>query len=279
MDAYFSRIDWHGPREPSLAALQAVCAAQTAAIAFENLDPFLGRTPELNPEALRAKLVEQKRGGYCFELNALLRDALLSLGMQVDCLAARVLWMAPPDTAPRPRTHMLLRVRVSDQPQNTFIADAGFGGQLFGTPLLFEPGLEQVTPDGSYRIHTDGSAYTLETSLPDGWMPLYRFTLEPHLPVDYEPANWFTATHPASIFRHNLLIQVVNRQGRTGLLNDRLVTSRPGERPEIRRIQNAADFAHVLDEVFGIVPPMAADEVFTRIPKGLDGMVTPSRQG
>lgn len=275
-DAYFSRIAYSGPREPTLAALQAVCRAQPRFIVYESLDPFLGHAPVLTTEALCDKLLRQKRGGYCFELNLLLRDALLSLGMRVTGLAARVVWMAPPDMPLRPRTHMLLKVEVEDVP-GAFLVDAGFGGQLVDVPLLLEPGLEQQATFGLYRVTHDGALYAIEAQLPQGWMPMYRFTLEPHLDADYHPLNWFTATHPSSIFRYNLLLQNLTPGVRTGLFNDRLVTQRPGEPPQMRRITDAADLAQVLEEVFDLAPPAPAADIFARIPKGLDGFVVPGQ--
>lgn len=275
LDAYFARIGYSGPRAPTLAVLQAICAAQPAAIVYENLDPFLGRVPRLGLQALQEKLVERGRGGYCFELNLLLRAALLSLGMRVTCLAARVVWNSPPGAALRPRTHMLLKVETGAAREQALLVDLGFGGQLFGTPLLLAPGLAQVTPLGAYRVTTDGKIYTVEAELAQGWMPLYQFSLEAQLPVDYEPANWFTATHPASVFRHNVLLQALTPQGRAGLFNDRLVLQRPGAQPQTRRLGDAAEFAQALDQVFHLAPPLPAHEIFDRIPKGLDHFVVP----
>ncbi len=74
LDAYFRRIGYSGPRTPTLDALRAVVAGHTAAIPFENMDALLGRAPLLAPAALLGKLVGQRRGGYCYEQNALLRS-------------------------------------------------------------------------------------------------------------------------------------------------------------------------------------------------------------
>lgn len=275
LDAYFDRIGYRGPRAPTQAVLQAICAAQPAAIVYENLDPFLGCVPRLGLQALQEKLVERRRGGYCFELNLLLRTVLLSLGMRVTCLAARVVWNSPPGATLRPRTHMLLKVEVSDAWEHALLVDLGFGGQLFGTPLLLSPGLVQATPLGAYRVTSDGKIHTVEAELAQGWTPLYQFSLEPQLPVDYEPANWFTATHPTSVFRHNVLMQALTPQGRAGLFNDRLVLHRPGAQPEMRRIGDAGEFAQVLEQVFHLAPPVPAHEIFARMPKGLDHFVIP----
>jgi N-hydroxyarylamine O-acetyltransferase len=278
LDAYLHRIAYTGPREPTLGVLTAICAAHSAAIAFENIDPLLGRPPSLAPEALHAKLIEQRRGGYCYEQNAVLRLALLQLGFQVTALAARVVWMSPAEMPPRARSHMLLKVELSDALQGSFIVDAGFGGRLIAAPLRLQPSVVQPTPSGDERITQDADGYAVEADLgasAGGWVPRYRFTLEPHRPVDYEPLNWFTATHPGSLFVNNLVMERLRPELRANLLNDRLTLCTMGGAPQVRRIESAADFAQVLDTVFDLQPPVQAAELFARVPKGLDGPLTP----
>lgn len=276
LDAYLRRIAYAGPRVPTLGALTALCAGQPAAIAFENIDPLLGKVPSLAIEALQAKLVGGRRGGYCFEQNALLRQALLAFGFRVTSLAARVVWMAPPDAPARPRTHMLLRVDLPDGPPGPFIADAGFGGHLLGVPLRLVPGVARPTLGGRQRLTQVADEYTLETELPQGWAPQYRFTLEPQLPADYEPLNWFTATRPSGLFRHNLVVERLTPALRANLLNDRLTLRMPGRAPQERRLTTADELARVLDAVFDLRPEVSAAEVFAVVPKELDGIFVPA---
>lgn len=277
LETYFARIGYPGPREPTLEVLQAICAGHARSIAFENIDPLLGRTPDLALPALQEKLLHQGRGGYCFEHNAMLANVLSTLGMTVTSLAARVVWMAPADAPPSPRTHMMLKVEVADVEGASFIADAGFGGQLLDAPLLLAPGLEQRTPMSLMRITCEDETYTAEVQLPQGWAPMYRFRLDAHRPVDYEPLNWFTAAHPSSLFRHNLLIQNLGPLGRANLLNDRLTIIPPEGAPEVRRIEDARDFKDVLERIFTIRLPVPAEEIFARVPKGLEGVFMPER--
>lgn len=276
LDAYLRRVAFTGPCEPTLAVLTALCALHPAAIAFENIDPLLGRVPSLSVDALQAKLVAQRRGGYCFEQNTLLRQALLALGFQVRSLAARVAWMAPPDTPLRPRTHMLLMVEAADAAAGPFIVDAGFGGHLLGVPLRLVPLVPRPTLGGRERLTCEAEVFTLETELRQGWSPLYRFTLEPQLPVDYEPLNWFTATRPNSMFRHNLLIERLTPMLRANLLNDRLTLRAAGQATTERRITSAHEFAQVLAAVFDLDAGVPAAELFDRVPKGLDGLHLPA---
>src|SRR5580704_18152588 len=149
LDAYLARIGYDGPREATLPVLCALHALHPAAIAFENLDPVLGRPVSLDLDALQSKLLGQRRGGYCFEQNAVFRSALEALGFAVTPLIARVVWMAPPDRPLGPRSHMLLKV---DLPEGPYIADVGFGGQLSSAPLKLAEGLEQPTAEASFRL-------------------------------------------------------------------------------------------------------------------------------
>jgi N-hydroxyarylamine O-acetyltransferase len=99
LDAYFARIGYDGPREPTLDALRAITFSHPDAIPFENLDVLLGRGISILPADVDAKLIAGGRGGYCYEQNGLLKRVLQALGFEVEGLMARVLWMAP-DGAP-----------------------------------------------------------------------------------------------------------------------------------------------------------------------------------
>ena len=45
----------------------------------------------------------------------------------------------------------------------------------------------------------------LEARLGEGWASLYRFSPQEQMAVDYEVANWFTSTHPNSLFVNHLI--------------------------------------------------------------------------
>ena len=263
LDAYFRRIGYDGPREPTLKVLGALHALQPAAIPFENLDPLLGRPVSLDLASLQAKLVQERRGGYCFELNGLFRAVLEALGFAVTPLIARVRWMAPPERPAGPRTHMLMRV---DLAQGSFLADVGFGGHLLAGPLRFETEVEQQTPSGVQRLIAGGAAYTLQTRLPSGWQDLYGFTLEPAVAADYEVGNWYTATHPASLFRNALLMERLTPRTRFSLFNTRLIERSGGETRE-RLLQGDAELGIVLEEIFGLAAPAPIKMIWARLPE------------
>ena len=74
LDAYLSRIGYHGARTATLDSLRALHTRHAITVAFEDLDPFLGRPVSLNLADLEAKMVHGRRGGYCFEQNTLFQN-------------------------------------------------------------------------------------------------------------------------------------------------------------------------------------------------------------
>jgi N-hydroxyarylamine O-acetyltransferase len=248
LDAYFSRIGYDGPREPTLQTLKAIHYAQAVSIPFENLDVLAKRPINLDPASLQKKLVTEKRGGYCFEVNALFAAVLRELSFDVTTLIGRVRWMAPEevDTA---RSHMLMRVEL---PQGSYLADVGFGGLTMTGPIRFETESEQETPHEPRRLleHEDG--LELQAKIGDGWVSIYRFTLEPHRRTDYEVASWYTSTHPSSIFVQFLIAGRPQEGKWLSLFNREFKIRGLDGKAETHVLDSADEIAEVLDRYFGI---------------------------
>ena len=260
---YLSRIGFEGKMAPDLATLSALHAAHVAAIPFESLDPLLGRPVSLDIAALQEKIVRGRRGGYCFEQNALFKAALEAVGFKVTALAGRVRWMSAPDAPLSPRTHMLLKVELADGP---WLADAGFGGCLLDQPLRFETGIGQQTPAGTYRLTEHDGLFALAASQPGGWRTMYMFDFTRQEPSDYEMANWFTSTNPNHVLVRNLILERVVGRRRYKVVNRRFVVEEDGGRTvEGRNIENACELARLLRETFDIEPPVPVEQVFSRI--------------
>jgi N-hydroxyarylamine O-acetyltransferase len=248
LDGYLRRISYEGPREPSLPVLRAIVAAHSAAIPFENIDVLLKRGVRLDIAALQSKLVQRRRGGYCFEQNTLLEAALRALGFSLVTLVARVV-RGLPESAATARAHQLLQV---DLPEGSYIADVGYGNLTPTAPLALRPGEEQPTPNECFRLIPRGNELLLQARLGDTWDSLHRFGLEPALAVDYEMANWYASTFPGSPFYANLLVARPSAGRRTTLFNRRL-TIRERDGSVARRVlAGVANYREVLGQHFGL---------------------------
>ena len=224
LGAYTGRIGYTGGLSPTLATLEGLHAAHATSIPFENLDILLGRPISLDLDRLQAKLIDERRGGYCFEHNALLAAVLEALGFNVTRLAARVRFGS---AAIRPRLHMLLAVEVDGAP---WLADAGFGS---GGPLhpirLDQAEAVRQSEWSSFRIRDDGGLHVLQTLDGESWFDLYAFTREPQEPVDYVVSNYYTSTHPDSPFVTNLVVERKSLDTCWMLRNLELTVEKDGE--------------------------------------------------
>jgi len=211
LDAYLARIGLSGRPTPV-----EVHRAHITSIPFENLDPQRGVPASLALEDLERKLVRERRGGYCFEQNLLLKAGLEALGAEVEMVLARVRVGAEPG-AIRPRSHLLLRVRAAGLDLH---ADVGFGNGSLLEPLPWGPGEEQLQAGWRFRIVAEGPELVLQTMRAGQWVDVYAFLPQPSPLVDLETSNWFTSTHPHSPFVTGLIVSAQSDDGTRTTLSD-----------------------------------------------------------
>jgi N-hydroxyarylamine O-acetyltransferase len=247
LDSYFARIGYAGPRTPTLETLRALQALHPAAIPFENIDVVLGRGINLAPAAVDAKLIHGRRGGYCFEQNSLFKRVLRALGFQVDSLIARPRWGRPLEDV-WPGTHMSLRVRIDGA---DWLADVGFGGCMLTAPLRLDLQDPQPTAFEPFRLRTVGEELRVEVEIAKAWRPVCDLVLSPQADADFIAPNWFTSTHPDSVFRQRLIASRTMPEVRYGLADDRLVIRSPGVETEHRTL-DADGIEAALRDIFGL---------------------------
>jgi N-hydroxyarylamine O-acetyltransferase len=249
LDAYLARVGYQGGLAPTLETLEGLHLAHATRVPFENLDILLGRPIRLDLEGLQAKLVRDRRGGYCFEQNTLLAAALGRVGFRVTTLAARVRWGA---TRVLPRTHMLLTVDLDEGP---WLADVGFGGDGLLKPIALSPGREERQFLWSYRVVSEGAVWVLQSRRDGSWTDLYAFTTEPQYPVDFEMANHFTSTHPSSPFVKGPTVQLPTPDARYIVRGREFLVERGAEVSRLT-VKGDEELLRILSEKFGLnFPP------------------------
>ena len=210
LDAYLERIGLEG--RPSIAQLHR---AHLTSIPFENLDPHQGLPVSLEVEDLERKLVTERRGGYCFEQNLLLKAALEALGAEVDMFLARMRLGAKPGMV-RPRSHLVLRVHENGA---SWHADVGFGPRhpradpIRAGPRAGAVWLELSRRRGRLRARAPEASG-------DEWADVYSFLPQPVPLIDVETSNWWTSTHPRSLFVTGLIVGVRGEDGTGTMLCD-----------------------------------------------------------
>ena len=254
LERYFARVGYLGPRTPSLEALHALTAAHSRGIPFENLDVLLGKGIDLAPDGVFAKLVEARRGGYCFEQNGLFLRVLTAIGFVASPMAARVHMGKPRDYLP-PRTHLFVRVVLADG--SVWLTDVGIGSMSLTAAIRFELNLVQTTPHEPRRIVQDGERYFHQAWLGDHWQDVYQFTGEAMPAIDQELGNWYTSAHPHSHFRHDLMVaRPVADGGRLALLKTELKQRAADGHAQVTSVRSPEHLLDLLATHFDIhLPP------------------------
>lgn len=246
VEAYLKRINYSGSLSPTAATLRALQIAHLLAVPFENLSIHAGEPIVLEEDALFRKIVDGRRGGFCYEANGLFAGLLRALGFDVVMLAAGV---AKKEGGFGPTfDHMTLMVTLADR----WLVDVGFGDS-FLEPLLLDDRGEQVQGTRAFRIDTDGPYLILMRRADAGdWEPQYRFTLQPYTFADYEEMCRFHQTSPDSHFTKGRICSLATESGRITLSDMRLIRTANQLRDE-RTLASQEEYDRILRDEFNIV--------------------------
>jgi len=223
--AYLRRIGLTAPVAADAEMLRALHRAHQIAVPFENLSIHLGEPISLEEDDLVTKIVRNRRGGFCYELNGMFALLLETLGAQVTRLAARV--HGAKGLGP-PYDHLALLVRLPDS-SGPWLADVGFGRHSVA-PLMFDSRTEQQDPAGRFLLAdtADGDVDVLK----DG-EPQYRMELRGRSLPDFVATCWWQQTSPLSHFVEGAVCSRLTEDGdRISISGRTLIRTSNGSRAE-----------------------------------------------
>lgn len=243
--AYLARIAYSGPTEPTADTLRALHRAHLLSVPFENLDISRGRKIVVDEASILHKVVNLRRGGFCYELNCAFAALLRALGFHVTLLSARV---ARTDGGEGPEfDHLTLRVDLEEP----WLADVGFGDS-FLEPLHLEPETEQSDPAGIFRLVQDESRWYMQRREGEGnWKPQYSFSLQPRKLEEFAGMCHYHQTSPDSSFARKRICSRATTEGRITLSEMKLITTRRGDKQE-RVLASQDEWLAVVREQFGM---------------------------
>jgi len=243
---YLKRIGYSGPARPNANVLRRLHRRNLLTIPFENLDIHLHRPIILNEAALYDKIIQHRRGGFCYELNGSFASLLKKLGFKVSMLSACVARKGggfSPDF-----DHMTLLVQLKEP----WLADVGFGDS-FTEPKRLDIFHPQVDHGKDYRFaRKDG--WILMSRRTKGsrfWEPQYKFSLTPRKLEDFVPRCRWQQTSPRSHFRKGRLCTRLTPNGRLTLTDTKFIVTRGNKKVELP-VKNSEEFDVLLRRRFGI---------------------------
>ena len=238
--AYLGRIGVNGPVPADEETLRELQLRHLCAVPFENLSVHLGEEIVLDGDALVRKVVERRRGGFCYELNGAFAALLAALGYDVTLYAARVFG---PDGPGLPFDHLALRVDLAEP----WLVDVGFG-KFAHHPLRLADRAEQADPGGTFRIE-ERPGGDLDVFC-DG-RPEYRLETRPQALDDFRMGCWWHRTSPISPFTRSLVCSRMTETGRISLSDKVLIHTVGTERTE-RVLTGDAEVLAAYRDHFGI---------------------------
>ena len=211
---YFERIGLELPEHivPDSELLRKLHFAHCTTVPYENVDMIRGIPTSLEEDALFRKIVEEQKGGICFELNGSFGFLLTALGYRVTDYAAR--YLRGESSIPM-RRHRVMKVEATD---GVWLCDVGVGEVCQREPVALVEDLEQHQFGETYKLEKDENLGWVLWDLHKGtWRKFYSFTEEVQLQVDFIAGNFYCEKHPDSPFNKVEMFALKTPEGRKTL--------------------------------------------------------------
>lgn len=246
-DAYLKRINFTAPQRLNRETLDALILHHLMAVPFENLDVAeLDLEVSLATVDLFDKLVTRRRGGYCFEANALFMGLCQSLGFSCQALVGRVMWNK--DFYPQPG-HRASVVTINGR---RLFCDVGYGGPTPCETLDMDTDAVQKTIGGDFAFQPHPNGLLLVKYIDGVPRPLILIDERPADPVDFIPLNFFYSRSPISVFRAKPIVNIKTQTGSIAIDGDTLRFHVNGTLRE-EQLATPQQRAQALKTHFGIV--------------------------
>lgn len=244
-EEYLNRINFDGKVSINFECLKSIHHAQHTTIPFENFDICLGRNINVDPESLVHKMVRNKRGGYCSELNGLLLLALKSFGFEARPLLGRVHITGEPTG----RGHQVTLVTIDEK---RWLVDLGFGAGSPPVPIPLVCNVPVMFENQTYRlIEIELFGYMLQRMNDEDWRSLYSFDLSHVCRGDIEYGKHYTSTSPESIFVNSRVAALPVKNGMITLFNNSLMKIINGKE-EVMLLKDDSSYLSIIEKEFGI---------------------------
>lgn len=235
---------------PNLENLKYLQRQHLLSIPFENLDIHWKKPIDLSGESLYQKIVENKRGGFCYELNGLFFELLQKSGYESKRISARV--SDGKGNFGQEFDHLAIITRIEDE---DYLVDVGFG-DFIAEPIKFILDLEQTDANGTFLIKKfDENYFEVFKKNAASFVSQYIFTLKKRDLSEFEAMCIFHQTSPDSHFTNNKVCSLMCIEGRKTLTDKKFMITKASQKEEVA-INSEQEFKDILEKEFGIKPPV-----------------------
>ena len=242
---YLERINYVDPVDPTFEVLSKLQVMHLLNVPFENLD--IHNNKKIDLTNLFDKIVNRKRGGFCYELNGLFYELLHEIGFTVKMVSARV-YDGKEDYSPE-FDHMALIVKIKN---DNYLVDVGFGEFSF-CPITIALNKDTNDPGGIFRIETFNENYTVvkKKNCDGKFIPEYIFSEKKRQVNEFYTRCKYHQTNPASHFTQKRVCSLPTKSGRITLTADVLKITKDGE-VTVKKLHSEQEVQQELWNYFGI---------------------------
>ncbi|NNE38161.1 MAG: acetyltransferase [Gammaproteobacteria bacterium] len=245
VDNILERIEYNGPREPTLEVLTALQHAYLYTVPFENLDIHARIKIDLDTQKFYNKIVTNHRGGFCYESNALFSYLLDALGFNVTIVAAKMISTAGMSPG---YSHMALKVKLDQD----YLVDVG-NGQSVRDPLPIPGDVVSRSEGIRYKVanHSDYEYALYFRTEENDWSPRFIFNTDPRRLEEFAVMCHYHQTSPDSVFTKQRLVTLATPDGRL-TLTDESFNMTENDNKITEAIESKAEIEELLQKHFKI---------------------------
>lgn len=192
------------------------------------------------------KIVNRRRGGFCYELNTLNQYYLIKKGYDARILGATVNqqdgeWSFED-------AHLTVYVKLEDE---YYLVDVGFGESSV-VPIPMNGEKIKDGQSGSYRVirKDDNMYYMQKKKLSEDWVTQYKFHFIDRN-IGYFKDMIYKNEHDSnSVFVNNLVISILTDNGRVTMTENNLTITENNQKKKMKVTQN--NYRELTNEYFNI---------------------------
>jgi len=244
---YLERIKYDGNTAPAGEVLKSLQKKHLLTVPFENLDIHYKIPIELNLDKIYEKVINRRRGGFCYELNGLFYQLLQSIGFEAKMVSARV-FNNNTGIFSQEFDHLAIIAKADSM---DYLVDVGFG-EFAIQPLKMELDNMQHDERCTFRIRTYDEVYFVVESLLDKeWRSVYIFSSKKRDLSEFQERCYYHQTSPQSHFVQNKLCSLATVKGRITLTSNKMKITEDNTITELN-LESEEEFLSYLEKYFQI---------------------------
>ncbi len=245
-EEYLNRINYSGELKPNINVLRELQRIHLFNVPFENLDIHSQTPIELDIDKIHKKIVSNNRGGFCYELNGLFYELLVSLKFKVKKISARVYDKKKGYSPEFDHCGIIVETDGAE-----FLVDVGFGEFTF-EPLKIELNTVQTDPNGDFVIDKYNDEYFRVNKVVNGELvPEYIFKKTERELLDFKEMCYYHQSNPNSHFMKKRLISLPTKNGRITISGNTLKI-KENDSVQEKTLKDEDDFNNQLLKFFKI---------------------------